>query len=84
MKTYHIGLVDAARTPFGYGKTPGLAEFHACRNIDYLPPYILEYLGERETTKTALRQRMALNAAAVLADLNTRYPNRNFTKVKVV
>ena len=55
-KTYHIGLEDAGKRPYGYNQRPGLLIIHAVRNID-----LWQYHGERETTKAGLKARVAQN-----------------------
>ena len=72
MKTYHVGLRQEGKT--------AVFEFRRC--IDYLSCEILEYLGERETTKAAAKLRLKQTYLSVLAQLHHDYPNR-FTRVVV-
>ena len=74
-KQYHVGLLQHGNT----------AVFQFRSDVDYLDCEILEYHGVRETTKAAAKRRLLEcgNKAAVLADLNARYPGRDFRHVVV-
>lgn len=70
---YHVGLrVDGNTAVF---------EYRRC--IDFLSCEILKYFGTRETTKTAVKERLKTNRAAVLACLRRDYPERNFTRIVI-
>jgi len=83
MKAYHIGLEDAGKRPYGYTQKPGLLIVHAEKSIDNLPPYLWEYLGIRETTKKALKERIMGNISGFLAMIKEN-TGKQFTAVKVV
>lgn len=84
MRTYHIGIVDGGRKPWGYKSAPGVLEIHVSSSMDYLPPYILEYRGERETTIKELKERAIKMREEILACANKYYPGRNFNSIKVI
>lgn len=75
--TYHVGLF-AKRSRKGT-----LAIFQFRRTVDELDCEILEYLGERSTTKEAARQRLADTKSHVLEQLNREYPRKNFQDVRI-
>ena len=72
MRTYHVGLLQVKR----------VAVFQFCRSVDELDCEILEYLGERETTKRVARARLAATKEKVLSQLGRDYPHR-FDNVRV-
>ena len=74
-KQYHVGLLQHGNT----------AVFQFAADVDYLDCEILEYHGQRETTIAAAKRRLLESGkkAAVLAELNARYPGRNFRHVAV-
>jgi hypothetical protein len=74
LRRYHVGLLAQGST----------AVFQYRTDVDCLSCEILEYFGERETTKTAARLRLQQHGStAVLADLNARYPRKQFTRVRI-
>ncbi len=73
MKTYHTGFYQRRNT----------IVFQFKHSIDALSCELLEYLGERETTKSAALARFKGNKEKVLADLQARYPHRNIKNVIV-
>lgn len=68
MRIYHTGLLQRGRT----------AVFEYRQSVDFLSCEILEYLGQRESTKAAARSRLKECKQSVLDGLNARYPGRNF------
>lgn len=74
MKTYHVGLLALSNT----------AVFQFRKSVDNLSCEILEYFGEHLTTKVAAKSRLTPSKkVAVLVDLNSRYPGRNFNRVSI-
>lgn len=71
--TYHTGWYQVGDT----------AVFQVRRSIDNLDPEIIEYLGERETTKAAARRKLRDEQASVLAGLQKRYPHRGIRNVTI-
>lgn len=71
--TYHVGLLQHGRK----------AIFQYRRSVDFLDCEILEYYGERASTKKAARERLRECRQSVLDGLNARYPGRNFRCVVV-
>lgn len=70
-RTYHVGLLAAGDT----------AVFQFCRSKDHLDCEILEYLGERMTTKAAAARRIRTDRPRILAQLQHDYPRKNFARV---
>ena len=70
---YHTGIL--AR-----GRTAGF-QFGLC--VDFLRWELLQYTRLRQTTKTAARERMREHGTAALAQLNAKYPGRNFARIVV-
>lgn len=73
MKTYHVGIHASGTT----------AVFQYRRCIDFLSCEILEYLGERATTKAAVKARLKEGYAGILKELNDKHPGRNFTRIVI-
>ncbi|MGO9014663.1 MAG: hypothetical protein ACLQF0_06750 [Dissulfurispiraceae bacterium] len=59
------------------------AVFQLAEEKDFLSCELIEYTGERETTKAEAGARLAHVKQLVIADLNTRYPSRNITDVTI-
>jgi hypothetical protein len=59
------------------------AVFQFVQKKDYLNCELIEYTGERETTKAEAEARLAEVKPAVIADLNGKYPGRNIIDVVV-
>lgn len=80
--TYHVALIKGTgRTAYwGNGHKADTVIVQARRNIDYLDCEIWQYMGERETTKVALRARIMGDKARFLSDLNRRH-GTHFTRV---
>ncbi len=53
------------------------------KDIDFLSPDLLEYTGQRTTTKKAARERVKANKVRALAEMNAKYPGRNFTRIVI-
>ena len=70
---YHVGLLKVGRT----------AVFQYRRSVDNLDCEILQYFGERETTKAGARARLKETRAAVLALVRRDYPTKRFDYVRV-
>ena len=70
MKTYHVALSKGSGRCYPLHRNGARADtlvIHAERCIDFLPPGIWKYCGERETTKAELRRR----AADILGAVNS-------------
>jgi hypothetical protein len=70
---YHVGLLAVGDT--------AVFEFRRC--IDFLNCEILKYLGVRETTKRAARERLKATKATALAELQREYPARGFKYIRI-
>jgi len=70
---YHVGLLQRGRT----------AVFQFRRSVDFLDCEILDYAGERETTKAAARARLRAEWPAVLRQLRAEWPERDFRRIVV-
>ena len=62
MKIYHVGVLRHNRT----------AIIQMCKDVDSLSCEILEYFGERETTKAKIIN----NKDLLLSALRTQYPSK--------
>ena len=71
-RIYHVGLAQEGRT----------AVFQHRKDKDFLSCELLDYYGERFTTKAGARRRLAVNKPDVLATLAVRYPGR-FNNVRI-
>ena len=70
---YHTGILARGRT----------AVFQLRRCVEFLSCELLEYTGLRQNTKKAARERMREHGTAALAQLNAKYPGRNFARIVV-
>jgi hypothetical protein len=70
---YHSGLLAVGQTI--------VVQFR--KDIDFLSPDLLEYTGERQTTKKAARERVKANKERALAEMNAKYPGRNFKRIVI-
>jgi hypothetical protein len=79
MKRYHIGLL--ARRHNDTGKYTAVFQFKD--SIDNISCEILEYCGQRETTKVEAKARLRTTKPAVLEALRNKYPGKDFQNVVV-
>ena len=70
MQTYHIGLAKGGRYHGGRETT---LIVQARRSVDFLSCELWKYLGQRETTKAALKARKAEILAAVNTQHGTKF-----------
>ena len=73
MSIYHVGLLQHRNT----------AVFQFRRSVDELSCEILQYFGERQTTKADARKRLAETKAQALAQVQADYPHRGFKSIRL-